>query len=441
MRVQSRFELPGFGLFERDLLWPVNLALWGKTTANLRSVPLQVEALDTKHPAGCHLLQWSLARGPTLFHLGMFRSSGPEYRYPLGVTQLDISMGLSELTQSLIDIESVSGNEAKIADAVFAALEPFEHLHLIREGNAVIAMTNLERETRVLIAGHLDTVPVSGNLPSKLMHFEREQVIFGRGAVDMKGGIAVMLKLAAELASPKYDITWIFYDNEEVAADLNGLGRIAKNRPELLSGNFAVLCEPTSALVEGGCNGTMRVEIKTQGKAAHSARPWMGHNAIHDLAAALEILKNYEPQTIEVDGLEYRESLNAVLVSGGIATNVIPDQATLTVNYRFAPSRSVLDATAHLKEVFSGYEVTVTDQAEGARPGLDLPQAQEFIRATKTTPKPKYGWTDVARFSSLGIPAVNYGPGDPSLAHADNENVPVGHLFDCEAGLRAWLQG
>jgi succinyl-diaminopimelate desuccinylase len=164
----------------------------------------------------------------------MFRSSGTEYRYPLGVTQLDLSQGLSELAQALIDIESVSGNEAAISKSVFDALESFDHLRVIREGNAVIAMTNLDRPARVIIAGHLDTVPVAENLPSKLMHFEREQVIFGRGAVDMKGGIAVMLKLAAELVSPIYDITWIFYDNEEVAADLNGLGRIAKNHPELL---------------------------------------------------------------------------------------------------------------------------------------------------------------------------------------------------------------
>lgn len=357
------------------------------------------------------------------------------------MTQLDLSQGLSELAQALIDIESVSGNEAAISKSVFDALESFDHLRVIREGNAVIAMTNLDRPARVIIAGHLDTVPVAENLPSKLMHFEREQVIFGRGAVDMKGGIAVMLKLAAELVSPIYDITWIFYDNEEVAADLNGLGRIAKNHPELLRGEFAVLCEPTSALVEGGCNGTMRVEIRTKGKAAHSARPWMGHNAIHDLAQALEILKEHQPQTISVEGLDYRESLNAVMVSGGIATNVIPDQAVLTINYRFAPSRSGEQAKAYLDQLFPDYELTVTDIAEGARPGLDRPQAQEFIRATKAEPKPKYGWTDVARFSQLGIPAVNYGPGDPSLAHADNENVPVGHLFDCEAGLRAWLTG
>jgi succinyl-diaminopimelate desuccinylase len=248
-----------------------------------------------------------------------------------------------------------------------------------------------------------------------------------------------MLKLAVELVHPNVDITWVFYDNEEVASDLNGLGRLVRNRPELIQGDFAVLCEPTSALIEGGCNGTIRVEVSASGVKAHSARPWMGENAIHKLAPALEKLASYQPETVNVDGLDYRESLNAVLASAGIASNVIPDQATLTVNYRFAPSRTGEEAEAMLREFFEGYEVRVTDLAVGARPGLNTPQAQAFMASLGSEVKPKYGWTDVARFSSLGIPAVNYGPGDPSLAHADNENVPVGHLFDCEAGLRRWL--
>jgi succinyl-diaminopimelate desuccinylase len=293
--------------------------------------------------------------------------------------------------------------------------------------------------SRVVIAGHIDTVPIANNLPTQLHHFEREQVIVGRGTVDMKAGVAVMLKLAVELVHPNVDITWVFYDNEEVASDLNGLGRLVRNRPDLIQGDFAVLCEPTSALIEGGCNGTIRVEVSASGVKAHSARPWMGENAIHKLAPALEKLASYQPETVNVDGLDYRESLNAVLASAGIAANVIPDQATLTVNYRFAPSRTGEEAEAMLREFFEGYEVRVTDLAVGARPGLNTPQAQAFMASLGSEVKPKYGWTDVARFSSLGIPAVNYGPGDPSLAHADNENVPVGHLFDCEAGLRRWL--
>jgi succinyl-diaminopimelate desuccinylase len=303
----------------------------------------------------------------------------------------------------------------------------------------VVASTNLGLGSRVVIAGHIDTVPIANNLPTQLHHFEREQVIVGRGTVDMKAGVAVMLKLAVELVHPNVDITWVFYDNEEVASDLNGLGRLVRNRPELIQGDFAVLCEPTSALIEGGCNGTIRVEVSASGVKAHSARPWMGENAIHKLAPALEKLASYQPETVNVDGLDYRESLNAVLASAGIASNVIPDQATLTVNYRFAPSRTGEEAEAMLREFFEGYEVRVTDLAVGARPGLNTPQAQAFMASLGSEVKPKYGWTDVARFSSLGIPAVNYGPGDPSLAHADNENVPVGHLFDCEAGLRRWL--
>jgi succinyl-diaminopimelate desuccinylase len=303
----------------------------------------------------------------------------------------------------------------------------------------VVASTNLGLGSRVVIAGHIDTVPIANNLPTQLHHFEREQVIVGRGTVDMKAGVAVMLKLAVELVHPNVDITWVFYDNEEVASDLNGLGRLVRNRPELIQGDFAVLCEPTSALIEGGCNGTIRVEVSASGVKAHSARPWMGENAIHKLAPALEKLASYQPETVNVDGLDYRESLNAVLASAGIASNVIPDQATLTVNYRFAPSRTGEEAEAMLREFFEGYEVRVTDLAVGARPGLNTPQAQAFMASLGSEVKPKYGWTDVARVSSLGIPAVNYGPGDPSLAHADNENVPVGHLFDCEAGLRRWL--
>jgi succinyl-diaminopimelate desuccinylase len=349
------------------------------------------------------------------------------------------NLGLVELTMAICDIESVSGNESELADQVELLLSSAPHLKIIRDGNAVIAKTELGLKSRVIIAGHLDTVPVTNNLPTQLHHFEREQTIIGRGTVDMKGGVAVMLKLALEVTNPVNDITWIFYDNEEVAADLNGLGRIQRNHPELMQGDFAVLCEPTSALVEGGCNGTMRIELHTKGIKAHSARPWMGENAIHKLERVLGILNSYKPKTISVEGLDFRESLNAVLVQGGIATNVIPDLAVLTINYRFAPDKNAAQAQAHLEEVFSEFEIRVTDSSTGARPGLNTPIAQAFIKSVGGDPKPKYGWTDVARFSAAGIPAVNYGPGDPSLAHADNENVPVGQLFDCEKGLRGWL--
>jgi len=352
---------------------------------------------------------------------------------------LNLEADVAELTRVICDIESVSGNEAALADAIEAALRKYSHLEVIRDGDAVVARTNQNKGSRVVIAGHIDTVPVANNLPVQMLSMEREQVLYGRGTVDMKAGVAVQLKLAATSPQPNRDVTWIFYDHEEVESHKNGLGRLAKNHPDLLKASFAILCEPTSAQVEGGCNGTMRVELRFSGLKAHSARPWMGKNAIHAAADALQVLSSYEPEEVSVDGLIYRESLSAVLINGGIATNVIPDQCTVSVNYRFAPSKSASDAEAYLREIFPGVELAVVDVAEGARPGLDQPEAASFVAATKTTPKPKYGWTDVARFSALGIPAVNFGPGDPSKAHADDEAVPVSQIYACESALRAWL--
>ena len=357
----------------------------------------------------------------------------------MATAPLNLEADVVELTRDICDIESVSGNERQLADAIESALQKYSHLEVIRDGDAIVARTNLGRSNRVVIAGHIDTVPVANNLPVQMLSMEREQVLYGRGTVDMKAGVAVQLRLAATLTQPTSDVTWIFYDHEEVEASKNGLGRLARNRPELLDASFAVLCEPTSAQVEGGCNGTMRVDLTFTGVKAHSARPWMGKNAIHSAAQALAILADYQPAEIDVDGLVYRESLNAVLIGGGIATNVIPDECVITVNYRFAPSKSVADAEAHLREVFAGMDLAVVDSAEGARPGLDRTEAKSFVAATQTEARPKYGWTDVARFSALGVPAVNFGPGDPSKAHADDEAVPVSQIYACEKALRAWL--
>ncbi len=352
---------------------------------------------------------------------------------------LDLDSGVVELTRALCDIESVSGNERVIADAIEAALAPLSHLSVTRHGDAIVARTNLGREQRVVIAGHLDTVPINNNLPVRRERVNDRDWLVGRGTVDMKGGVAVALSLAAQLTEPIVDVTWIFYDHEEVQSELNGLGRLAREHPELLEADFAILCEPTSATVEGGCNGTARIDVRLHGVRAHSARSWVGHNAIHDAAPVLAILAAYEPAELDVDGLRYREGLNAVGISGGVAGNVIPDEAVVSINYRFAPSRSGSDAIAHLENIFSGFDIEVTDLAEGARPGLDAPMVQDFLAAVGAVPSPKYGWTDVARFSALGIPAVNYGPGDPLKAHADDEAVALDEILACERGLLAWL--
>ncbi len=353
------------------------------------------------------------------------------------MSALNLSKNLVELTMDICNIESVSGGEGKLADVIEQSLQ-LPHLSVVRDGNAIVATTKNSGD-KVIIAGHIDTVPVANNLPAQLHHFEREQVIVGRGSVDMKGGVAVMLKLAAEITDPSFCVSWIFYDNEEVESSKNGLGRLIKNHPALADAKFAILCEPTSALVEGGCNGTLRVKISTRGVKAHSARPWMGENAIHKASEILGRLATYHCQTIEVDGLDYRESLNAVSIRAGIAGNVIPDLCEVEVNYRFAPSRSEQEAKAVIAELFPEFDLEFVDLAVGARPGLNTEWAKAFLVSTGQDPRPKYGWTDVARFSQLGIPAINYGPGDPSLAHADNENLPVGHLFDVEKGLRSWL--
>lgn len=354
---------------------------------------------------------------------------------------LDLTASSADLTRAICDIPSVSDDETALADAIFEAVSAVPHLHVHRDGDAIVARTELGRAHRVVIAGHIDTVPVNDNLPTRMMIEDDESVIWGRGTVDMKAGVAVQLKLAAELSAPAVDVTWVWYDHEEVEATRNGLGRLERNSPELLAADFAVLGEPTAGEVEGGCNGTLRAIVRTHGMRAHSARAWVGENAIHAAAPVLDTLAQYRPRTIVVDGLAYREGLNAVRITGGVAGNVIPDQCEVEVNFRFAPSRSVEEAIAHVRAVFDGYEVEITDRSPAARPGLDAPLAQEFMRAVGGTAKPKYGWTDVARFSALGVPAVNYGPGDALLAHHDEERVPVSQIERVERGLRAWLSG
>ncbi|MFT4216470.1 MAG: succinyl-diaminopimelate desuccinylase [Micropruina sp.] len=348
---------------------------------------------------------------------------------------LDARGDLVALFRAIVDIESVSGNERELADQIEATLRGCAHLSVLRDGDTVIARTDLGRRQRVVIAGHLDTVPIAGNLPS----WVEDDLVYGRGTCDMKGGVAVMLACAVALDAPSSDLTWIFYDHEEVESAANSLTRIAATRPELLAGNFAVLMEPTSATVEGGCQGTLRFTVTTTGRAAHSARAWMGHNAIHDASDVLERLRDHVPEQPEVDGLRYHEGLNAVAIEGGIAGNVIPDRCTITVNYRFAPHRSVEQAKAYCREVLDGYQLTFTDAAAGARPGLDRPAAAAFLAAVGGEPSAKFGWTDVARFSALGIPAVNFGPGNPSKAHADDEFCPVADLFTCRDALLRWL--
>ncbi len=352
---------------------------------------------------------------------------------------LDLGRDAAVLTARLVDIPSVSGTEQPLADAVEAALRTLPWLRVDRHGNNVVARTEAGRGERVVLAGHLDTVPIADNVPSRL---DADGVLWGCGTSDMKSGVAVQLRIAATVPEPNRDLTFVFYDNEEVAAELNGLGRLAAERPDWLAGDFAVLLEPSDAQVEGGCQGTLRMRLRLPGQRAHSARSWTGENAIHAAAPVLARLASYRPRRPVVDGLEYHEGLNAVGIEGGVAGNVIPDACVVTVNYRYAPDRDEKAAVAHVREVFEGCgvaEFTVEDHSPGALPGLSHPAARAFVEAVGGEPRPKYGWTDVSRFSALGIPAVNYGPGDPNVAHKRDERVPVAAILHCEERLRAWL--
>lgn len=353
---------------------------------------------------------------------------------------LDLSGDVVALTAALCDIPSVSLDEQTLADAVEAALAPLAHLSVVRDGNVVVARTELGRAERVVLAGHLDTVPLTDppNLPVRL----EGDYLVGRGTTDMKGGVAVALRLAGRLVAPTRDITYVFYDGEEIADEHNGLARLARERSDLLAGDFAVLLEPTDDGVEGGCNGYVTVRVHTRGTASHSARPWMGHNAVHDLVGVLDRVTSADLPDVDVDGLTYRQSLNAVAVGGGIADNVIPDHATVTVNFRFAPALDAAGAVRHLQEeVFAGLEVEVLDVVDGARPGLQRPAAADFVAALGLPVRAKLGWTDVARFSALGIPAVNFGPGESRFAHMADERCLVRQLGECEAALLRWLSG
>jgi succinyl-diaminopimelate desuccinylase len=350
--------------------------------------------------------------------------------------ELDLTADPVELTAALVDVPSVSGDEAVLADAVQAALATqAPHLRLLRCGNTVLARTELGRAQRVLLAGHLDTVPIAGNLPSR----RGSDLLYGCGASDMKSGDAVILHLAATVLEPVFDMTMVLYDCEEIEKARNGLERVEREYPDWLAAQLAILAEPTNGLVEAGCQGTLRGAVQVTGRRAHSARWWLGDNAIHAAGTVLARLADYRPRSVEIDGCTYREGLQAVGIRGGVAGNVVPDVCEVQVNFRFAPDRSLAGAQQHVREVLDGFDVEITDGAAGALPGLDAPVARDFLATIGMAPVAKYGWTDVSRFAALGIPALNYGPGDPDQAHTREEHVQIDHITACTSALRRYL--
>lgn len=369
-------------------------------------------------------------------------------------SKLNLLQDPVDLTAALVDIESVSHNETAIADAVEVALREVaqadESIEVLRIDNNVIARTHRGLPQRVILAGHLDTVPTADNVPStRGVDAQGRDTLFGCGTVDMKSGDAVYLHAFATLAASQElqrDLTLIMYECEEIAAEFNGLRHLSESHPELLAGDVALLGEPSGNVIEAGCQGSIRLRLTAHGTRAHSARAWLGDNAVHKLAPVLTRIAEYEPQTVDIDGLDYREGLNVVWLEAGVATNTVPDEAVLRVNFRFAPNRSADEAMAHFREVlgldeFAAEDLTVNveDVSPGALPGLHAAAAKELVAVAGDVVKPKFGWTDVARFSALGIPAVNFGPGDPAYCHKKDEQIPVECITALWEDLRRYL--
>jgi succinyl-diaminopimelate desuccinylase len=337
----------------------------------------------------------------------------------------DLTVDLLDLTRQLVDIPSESHQEQALTDWIEGHLRAHAPwLAIDRLGHNLVARSDLGRAQRIVIAGHTDTVPIAANVPGRLAG----DVLWGCGASDMKSGLAVMVALGSAISEPAVDVTWVFYEAEEVDARFNGLGRLLAERPDLLRGDVALLGEPTDGVIEAGCQGTMRVRLELRGVRAHTARPWMGRNAIHRAGAVLRLVEAWPERRPVLDGCEYREALQAVRIEGGVAGNVVPDEVVVTLNHRFAPDRSAGQAEAQLRELLGaaleeGDRFEVVDVSAGAAPGLGHPLLTALIERNQLEVRAKLGWTDVARFARAGVPAANFGPGDATLAHTADERV------------------
>ncbi len=347
---------------------------------------------------------------------------------------------LLDLTAQLVEIPSESFHEAKLADFVQQRLGVLGWLEVTRVGDNVVARTRLGRPKRILLGGHLDTVPANNNAQPRI----EGDTLWGLGSTDMKGGLALMLALAETVPDPAVDVTYLFYACEEVASEHSGLVELFAKRPDLCEADLALLGEPTLGALEAGCQGTMRFDVEMAGARAHTARPWMGSNAIHALGPVLALLGTYEAREPTIDGCQFREALEAVFVEGGVAGNVVPDYAKLTINHRVAPDRSIEEAQAHIRAIFAPVlgerdSITFAPAAPPAPPGLSNPLLAALIGRHDLEVRAKLGWTDVSFFHQHGVPAANFGPGDPLLAHTREERIERVALDACYEVLSEML--
>ncbi|QAU52660.1 Succinyl-diaminopimelate desuccinylase [Corynebacterium pelargi] len=376
-----------------------------------------------------------------LHSTGCYRTDEPLGLYSESMLQLDADP--IALTSALVDIPSPSHEEGPIADAIEQALRAIDNVKVQRMNHTLVATTDRGLGSRIILAGHIDTVPLADNVPGHI----QDGVLHGCGSVDMKSGMACYLHAFATLANHpdlRHDLTLVCYEAEEVAATFNGLAHLQESHPELLQGDLALLGEPSGAMIEAGCQGSIRLKVIAEGTRAHAARSWLGDNAMHKLAPVISRIAAYEAREVEVDGCMYHEGLNIVHCESGVATNTVPDEAWMYVNFRFAPDRDVDDAMEHMLAVLDlpeGVHYEVSDAVPGARPGLDQPAAADLLKATGGQFRAKYGWTDVSRFAALGVPAVNFGPGDPSYAHKKDEQCPVEMISEVSEQLLQYLTG
>ena len=341
---------------------------------------------------------------------------------------------------ALVAIDSVSRGEATIAHHVAIVLARNSDLDVERIGDNVVARTTGHHATRLLVAGHLDTVPGDASAASIV-----GEELHGVGACDMKGSLAVMLELASEPTARSVEVTWVFYACEEISRSDSGLLEIAELRPELLDADAAILAEPTNGHVEAGCQGTLRISVEMSGARAHTARPFTGRNAIHRLGDVITKVASYEPRRAVIDGVEYVEQLQVVDIVGGVAPNVVPDRASCTLNHRVAPDRSKEEAVSWLigflgDVIEEDDTVRVVDWAPSSPPAMTNERLKSLVDLTGAPPLGKVGWTDVATFAELKIPATNFGAGDPMLAHRSDEFVTLEQLDRFATVLSAWLQ-
>jgi succinyl-diaminopimelate desuccinylase len=338
----------------------------------------------------------------------------------------------------LIGIRSVTGEEEALCTAVARRLSPrWGAGGITRVGNALVVG---RPDGRPLIAlyGHLDTVPDQGNLVPEVI----EGRVHGLGAVDMKGGLAVMLALLEDdaIAAGPFSVVGVFYDKEEGAAHDNGLEDVLDEIGWLGDAEFAVVMEPSDGQIQLGCQGAVNATVTFLGRSAHSARPWLGENAVTKAGDFLAAMHRRQPRPVTVAGLEFRETMAITTAHGGLARNVLPPRFDLNLNYRFPPNLTMEEAEARVYAAAADADqITIVDRAPPAPIPEGNPHLERLRRLSGAPDAAKQAWTDVARLAARDVPAVNFGPGSTALAHRADESVEIADLERVHAGLRRFL--